>query len=751
MNLRNLCTGLFAAALLVAPYYAQAQRAPLYQDGAAAPNHLGKFFAPGRFGDVGDLQGDALGRGVAPFAAQDDGAEGICTNSGPTGSPGSALCLGHDSTGAGVVSLDSYGGAPAQSLKFRVNGGESVIPGSITGAPMAAGNAALQALSTATYSSVVRVGYATRGDAPPLVYNASGSACTLNAGAGDGGSQVPSADGGCWLAAFPGGIADIRQFGADPTAVADSTTAIRNATNAKLSNGEYVKVLVPGGTFDITDMITVHNAQTMAGLGRQTSIIRVNTDFNMAALGVVRMSETSEGAELYDIGITLIQPDSADRNDYTHYPAAIYAVGGTRQIIDRVRISGAWDGINLTGNTGGTYIGFMEIGAMHTGLQTEGALDFIQIGSIEFAFFGFTGVNQLDVYRDGTSQCATFGRVDVLTVHQIVSYYCNISFTATTTLAATTIGRLIMDGSDTQLSVTGHRVVVSALHIKAFADHPAITFGASGMLEVGYLDMYADSTADAVEVNASGARFLVNSGRVLQSDPDHAAFSVLDGEMVLNNMLVRHDSSTTRTVAFVKQSGATATLRMTNNRYVAKDAGSSGAAVSVGTDIASIFIVGNDFHQWGITLPATIHDGEYGPNTALAYSATPAVSFATNGDFAPTYDAQTTTYQYLGSGRVAFTTTVQIDANAYTTASGTLNVATGIPALPANTTPVTLGQIDNVTFAAGGLLTADLAPDGKISIRLITSGAGAGNLATTAIPAGRANALIRISGTYRYH
>lgn len=85
-----------------------------------------------------------------------------------------------------------------------------------------ANNTALQALSTASYTSVIRDGYAAAGDAPPVEYTASGSACSLGSGAGDGGYQIPSANSKCWIATFPNGVADFRTWGADPTGSSDA-------------------------------------------------------------------------------------------------------------------------------------------------------------------------------------------------------------------------------------------------------------------------------------------------------------------------------------------------------------------------------------------------------------------------------------------------------------------------------------------------------------------------------------------------
>ena len=107
-------------------------------------------------------------------------------------------------------------------------------------------NAALQALSTATVVIVNRLGFATIGDAPPLTYTGTGSACSLNGGNGDGGSQVKSSNGGCWIAAFPPGEVDAREWGAIANGTTDSTAFLQAAWNYAASVS--VDVLLPPST-----------------------------------------------------------------------------------------------------------------------------------------------------------------------------------------------------------------------------------------------------------------------------------------------------------------------------------------------------------------------------------------------------------------------------------------------------------------------------------------------------------------------
>ena len=97
-------------------------------------------------------------------------------------------------------------------------------------------NAALAAASTGDFpQGVLRVDYASGRGAPPLFYAPSNSACSLNAGNGDNGSQVKSADNKCWLAQFGSSI-DWREFGVS-TALTDNQTPAQAALDAAFNAG----------------------------------------------------------------------------------------------------------------------------------------------------------------------------------------------------------------------------------------------------------------------------------------------------------------------------------------------------------------------------------------------------------------------------------------------------------------------------------------------------------------------------------
>jgi hypothetical protein len=124
--------GVSALAIMLASVPVHAQQKPIYQDGPVITNHLGKFVTQSLMSDVGGLEGDVNGWGVAPFGITDRSNLGLCVNSGNTKGAYNALCLGHDSENNGVITLNSYGGMAAKTLKFRINGITYSLPGDLS-------------------------------------------------------------------------------------------------------------------------------------------------------------------------------------------------------------------------------------------------------------------------------------------------------------------------------------------------------------------------------------------------------------------------------------------------------------------------------------------------------------------------------------------------------------------------------------------------------------------------------------------
>lgn len=146
--------------------------------------------------------------------------------------------LNSPSVSGGTINNASVGAStPSTGAFTSLSSTSAPTIGSAAIYPTVPTNAALTALATTTISKVVRQGYTVAGDTTPMLYQASASACSLNSGNGDNGSQVKSADSKCWIAVFPAGPVDASEFGLDLTGATDNTTNLQNAWNYAASVG----------------------------------------------------------------------------------------------------------------------------------------------------------------------------------------------------------------------------------------------------------------------------------------------------------------------------------------------------------------------------------------------------------------------------------------------------------------------------------------------------------------------------------
>lgn len=125
--------------------------------------------------------------------------------------------------------------------------------------PHVPNNAALQRLASTATPVVVRDSFVTYGDAPPLMYYASGSPCTLSTygpASGDNGSQTKSADGKCWLASFEGAGADGAEWGVDFTGASSSDVALSVAATWASTSGQ--PIILRGGQIKLTGAATIN-------------------------------------------------------------------------------------------------------------------------------------------------------------------------------------------------------------------------------------------------------------------------------------------------------------------------------------------------------------------------------------------------------------------------------------------------------------------------------------------------------------
>lgn len=132
---------------------------------------------------------------------------------------------------------------------------------------------------------------------------------------------------------------------------------------------------------------------------------------------------------------------------------------------------------------------------------------------------------------------------------------------------------------------------------------------------------------------------------------------------------------------------------------------------------------------------------------------TPTVTFATPGDFSPTYITQVGHFVKFG-GMLFFSLHLQWTNNAFSTASGACTIG-GFPHAAKASSPATqsvaIGRLDKATLAATIRHIALLFTAGGTTVTLAASRSGAlatFNLTTAQIPAGTTNMLLTANGIY---
>lgn len=268
--MRRLLVALFLIAAWSAS--ALAQNIPVFETGTITPGHPAKFLTNGVIGDAGGAAGGPSGSGFTELGITNTGTPFCVTDAPITSLTGyHQLCLGANALGGGLVSYQAYGGASPLPLSCNINGtvyscfptgGNVVAPtspfpvagnaviwnGGTTVAdagappglqvPTIAALAALPLTHLSANSAVSVNGYWSEGSAPRVTYFLQTSACSLNFGLGDGGSQIPSnTAGNCWNIS-PQTIANVLNWGASGSSLSAHLTINSGSLSGTLDNAE---------------------------------------------------------------------------------------------------------------------------------------------------------------------------------------------------------------------------------------------------------------------------------------------------------------------------------------------------------------------------------------------------------------------------------------------------------------------------------------------------------------------------------
>lgn len=535
--------------------------------------------------------------------------------------------------------------------------------------------------------------------------------------------------------------------GADPSgSIVDVTAAFQRAVSPNRP------VFLPVGTYDLFDMVTLNPGQKVRGVGRMRSVINVTSGFNMSALGVLRFAP-GESHNLIDVGISFNQPApfaGMTRADLIHYPPAVYGVGAGRYVLDRVRISGAWDGVKSDdGNSGGgADIGTIEIGCFNKGFAIDGALDFVNINTFRFWGYGIgeAGTPDGDLFRDGTTVAMEIGRVDSLNIGTLAVLRGNIVVKASADNGLPIVIRSASLDSNPQLKIQGGRVYINSGYSSSAAEAllaPILQTG--GYLETTNFEISNSGAHKAVD--QSGGRFKMRGGRLLHYSDAFPAVDNAGGRLTIEGTEVL--PLATRTTPYIK---AGAFSQITG--IVAADApsGAFKKLIQITADNANVNVQGNQLNGWELDIPVNANLGIYGPN-GKSEDWTPTLAFATMGDAVFAYTSRLGKI-YRDNFGYRFVARIEFATNAYTTASGAF-VIKGLPGKGNGISgdPVAIGAESLIDLPAGytqiaaGYSTSTLIdPNGHISFSAIGDNVGLVALTTTHIKPSVSGFVLILSG-----
>lgn len=476
---------------------------------------------------------------------------------------------------------------------------------------------------------------------------------------------------------------------ADKTATVDASGII----NAALARGKAVHL--PAGRYRVDDVLTVANGQKLFGDGATATVLVIDSStFNMSADGVVQLGSSEPGGWIDGIGFEFTQPSTSVRASFTAYPPAIYAVAVPRFKVTNVRFTGAYDGIDMTGNSGGAILSNIEIGAINKGIIIDGSLDFVDISGIHSWPFGFQDATRLVAWKDGNTKALEFGRVDGLCVTNFKTFCACVEATSNATVSYALFSNLILDGDFSKFTVAAGYISVNNFTTTKSSAMTQSTIQISGG-NVGIVELNIRSTAAASDMLVNGGTLRVNGGRLNQNDLSQAAAEITSGVMILEAMRFAWPPGA-RTKAYVLQSGGVIAVR---NCDFPTAVGSSGSALSISSDSALNDVSGNNINSWDYSYPSALGTGKYGPNKQARKTFTPVLTFATPGDAVITYTMQTGYYWWEETG-IRFYLRIICSTNAFTTASGDVTI-TGLPfACNVGQMPAPIGAWTGVDLAA---------------------------------------------------
>jgi hypothetical protein len=483
-------------------------------------------------------------------------------------------------------------------------------------------------------------------------------------------------------------VVSVLDFGAVGDGDTDDTDAFQDALNTGKS------VYVTSGNYLINNMITVQNGQLLFGDSPTKSILQIKVaTVNMSALGIVKLgtgtilSQQEPAGRIENIGFdTNIDTTISSRGSIPNLPPMIYADSAPRGYINNIRIFRAWDGIKILNNSGGFFIGRVEIGALNIGIDIPGeCLDFVQGDNWHFWPFGIAGTPlYTSVWNDGQTIACNLGRIDGLNIGKISTFNAKVLITGPVDNIGSNIGILQLDGSFARLVVSGKQIQIGECYSTSGLDStdPFIE-QSQGRLFID--NLWYIGTGNSDQITITNGYLQINGGFLNYVNPANSLLNISNGIANLNNVRLEIPTPA-RTSPYIKQTGGGLQLIKCTSPNTGLE------IVNCSSDNPNNIIEGDYLMPNIINLPSTIHNGKYQAQSSFTATIKPA----TLGDWAVVYDNREGRMRLDKDWfdfwlRIKFTPT-------FTTASGLLSIS-GLPYQVNNINEMGINFFEGITFA----------------------------------------------------
>jgi hypothetical protein len=537
-------------------------------------------------------------------------------------------------------------------------------------------------------------GYATENDGGGAVYRRVGSQPSHELSVRDAG--------GAWFEIVPdGGWIRARQAGAVGSGPTDDTAALQRA----LSSG--FNVFIDRGTYTVTNAITTAApSQQITGAGRQLTRLRVPVTFNLAAAGVIVVA--NDQADVSNITIDFTQTGVTSRATLIAYPPAINMNNITRVRLQRLRFTGAYDGISAVGNCGQSIFYDIECGALNVGVRLGGSVGAVQMHNVRVWPYEFVSTPPLyDIFSDGQTIGFQVGRVDDLKMFACTAFRARTIFEGTPDPANN--GNLVgpfgsvvgcaLDGPYSRIEMSAGELQVTSLYATSNAVDDYFIRMTGGQLTLASFD-FDLSTYTAPAVQVDGGTLVMSGGTVgLNTSVSTTAFRVTSGQLLISDTRFFASPGLARTAPLIEQSGGGIVSLVGNSMAPATGSG-GGVFARIGNNAAHV-VVGNCAPGYTLEIvPPNANAGLYGPNVFGSGSGNVYLGGAAGGGVASGNNNTAIGNGALGSGP--------------TTVSNATAIGNG--AVVTNSNQVQLGNSATTTYVFGSVASRSDARD-KADIR----------------------------------